>query len=143
MVAPTITAQPSSQTITAGQTATFSVAASGTAPLSYQWQKMPSGGSYANISGATGTSYTTPVTTTADSGSQFRCVVTNSAGAATSNGATLTVNATSGPANDNFANRTHISGTSATMTGTNVGASKEAGEQNVAFSTGGSNGGGK
>ena len=38
-VAPSITTQPLSQTITAGQTATFSVTAAGTAPLSYQWQK--------------------------------------------------------------------------------------------------------
>ena len=46
--APTITAQPASQTVTAGQTATFSVTASGTAPLSYQWQK-----NAAAIAGAT------------------------------------------------------------------------------------------
>src|SRR5229473_2748645 len=39
LVAPTITTQPASQTVTAGQTATFSVVAAGTAPLSYQWQK--------------------------------------------------------------------------------------------------------
>ena len=38
-VAPSITTQPANQTVTAGQTATFSVVASGTAPLSYQWQK--------------------------------------------------------------------------------------------------------
>ena len=38
-VAPTITSQPAGQTITAGQTATFSVRASGKAPLSYQWEK--------------------------------------------------------------------------------------------------------
>jgi hypothetical protein len=88
VVAPSITTQPANQTVTAGQTATFSVAASGTAPLSYQWQK-----NAANISGATGASYTTPATTTADSGAQFRCIVSNSAGTATSNAATLTVNA--------------------------------------------------
>src|SRR5690348_14978731 len=55
VVAPTITTQPASQTVTAGQTATFSVVASGTAPLSYQWQK-----NGATISGATSASYTTP-----------------------------------------------------------------------------------
>jgi hypothetical protein len=44
--APTITAQPVNQTVTAGQTATFSVLASGTAPLGHQWQK-----NGANISG--------------------------------------------------------------------------------------------
>src|SRR5204863_353406 len=61
--------------------------ANGTAPLSYQWQK-----NGANINGATSASYTTPATTTSDSGSTYRVVVSNSAGAATSNAATLTVN---------------------------------------------------
>jgi hypothetical protein len=78
----------SNKAVTAGQTATFTVVASGTAPLSYQWQK---GGTA--ISGATAASYTTPATSTSDSGSQFKVVVTNSAGSVTSNAATLTVNA--------------------------------------------------
>jgi hypothetical protein len=89
-VAPSITSQPANQTVTTGQTASFSVTATGTAPLSYQWKK-----NGANISGAMSSSYTTPVTTTADSGSIFSVVVTNSAGTATSNNATLTVNAAS------------------------------------------------
>ncbi|HUL16609.1 MAG TPA: choice-of-anchor D domain-containing protein, partial [Terriglobales bacterium] len=72
-VAPTITTAPANRTVTAGQTATFAVVAAGTAPLSYQWQK-----SGANIAGATGASYTTPATTTADSGSTYRVVVSNS-----------------------------------------------------------------
>jgi len=87
-VVPSITSQPASPTVTAGQTASFSVAANGTAPLSYQWRKNGT-----NISGATSSSYTTPATATADSGSTFSVVVTNSAGSATSNNATLTVNA--------------------------------------------------
>jgi len=87
-VAPTITTQPVNQTVTAGQTATFTVVAGGTAPLSYQWQK-----NGANIAGATSASYTTPATTTSDSGSTFRAVVTNTAGTVTSAAATLTVNA--------------------------------------------------
>lgn len=37
--APTIATQPANQTVAVGQPATFSVAANGTAPLSYQWQK--------------------------------------------------------------------------------------------------------
>ena len=86
-VAPSITTQPSSQTVTAGQTATFSVTASGTAPLSYQWQKNSTA-----ISGATSASYTTPAETTSDTGAQFTVVVSNSAGSVTSNAATLTVN---------------------------------------------------
>ncbi len=50
-----------------------------------------------NIAGATASSYTTPVTTTSDSGSTFRAVVTNTAGTATSSTATLTVNADTTP----------------------------------------------
>src|SRR6266576_318230 len=87
-VAPSITTQPASQTVTAGQTASFSVAAAGTAPLSYQWQK-----NGINIAGATAATYTTPATTTSDSGSTFRVLVSNTAGTATSGAATLTVNA--------------------------------------------------
>jgi Abnormal spindle-like microcephaly-assoc'd, ASPM-SPD-2-Hydin/Transmembrane protein 131-like N-terminal/Immunoglobulin I-set domain len=86
-VAPSITSQPASVTITAGQTATFSVTASGTAPLSYQWQK-----NGAAISGATSSSYATPAETTSDNGAQFSVVVSNSVGSATSNTTTLTVN---------------------------------------------------
>jgi hypothetical protein len=86
-VAPTITTQPANQTVNAGQTATFSVVAAGTAPLSYQWQK-----NGADITNATSSSYTTPVTTTSDSGEMFRVKVTNSAGSVTSNSAMLTVN---------------------------------------------------
>jgi DNA/RNA endonuclease G (NUC1) len=37
--APSITTQPAGQTVSAGNTATFTVAASGTAPFSYQWRK--------------------------------------------------------------------------------------------------------
>lgn len=87
-VAPTITAQPTNQSVTAGQTATFSVAATGTAPLTYQWQKNSS-----NISGATAATYTTPATVSGDTGATFDVVVTNSAGSKTSTMATLTVNA--------------------------------------------------
>src|SRR5438132_11317597 len=92
-VAPTITTQPANQTVTAGQTASFTVVAGGTAPLNYQWQK-----NRVNIAGATAASYTTPVTTTADSGSSFRVVVSNSAGTVTSSAATLTVNPAPAPA---------------------------------------------
>src|SRR5213075_1422776 len=87
-VGPTITTQPVSQTVTAGQAATFKVVAAGTAPLSYQWQK-----NGANISGATSASYVTPATTSSDNGATFDVVVSNSAGTVTSNAATLTVNA--------------------------------------------------
>ena len=85
---PVITQQPSDQMVTVGETATFSVAATGTLPLTYQWQKGTT-----PIAGATSASYTTPATASSDSGSQFKVVVSNADGNMTSNPATLTVNA--------------------------------------------------
>jgi len=87
-VAPSLISQPVDQTVTAGQTATFSVTASGTAPLSYQWYK-----NGAAVGGATSPTYTTPAETTSDNGAQFTVVVSNSAGKVTSTAAALTVNA--------------------------------------------------
>jgi hypothetical protein len=84
--APSITTQPLNQSVTVGQSAGFSVAATGTAPLTYQWQKNGSA-----IAGATSAAYTTPITALSDSGSTFLVVITNTAGSATSNAATLTV----------------------------------------------------
>ncbi|MBV8115512.1 MAG: immunoglobulin domain-containing protein, partial [Silvibacterium sp.] len=83
---PTITAQPTSQTVTVGQTATFNVTASGSGTLSYQWSKNGSA-----IAGATSSSYTTPATTASDNGAQFNVTVTDAAGSVTSNSASLTV----------------------------------------------------
>ena len=84
--APTITSHPSSASVTVGDPASFTVVATGTAPLSYQWRK---GG--VNISGATSATYNIAATVDGDAGS-YTCVVTNVAGSATSNAATLTVN---------------------------------------------------
>ncbi|WP_224363065.1 galactose-binding domain-containing protein [Hyalangium versicolor] len=84
--APTITTQPTAKTVAVGQTATFSVAASGTGTLTYQWRKNGTA-----ISGATAASYTTPATTTSDNGAQFTVAVSNSGGTVVSNAATLTV----------------------------------------------------
>jgi Immunoglobulin I-set domain len=84
--APSITTQPSNQSVTVGSTATFSVVATGTTPLTYQWQKGTT-----PITGATAASYTTAATTSSDNGSQFEVVVTNPVGSITSNAATLTV----------------------------------------------------
>ena len=86
LVAPNITQQPSNKTTINGSTATFSVVASGTAPLSYQW--MLNG---AIISGATGQSYTTPIVTLSDSGTKYSVRVWNDHGSVTSNEVTLTV----------------------------------------------------
>lgn len=86
VTAPLVTTNPANQTVNVGQTATFSVVASGTAPLSYQWR---SGGNA--LEGATGSSYTTPATVAGDSGATFDVVVSNSVGTVTSSVATLTV----------------------------------------------------
>ena len=89
-VPPTISSQPSSATIIAGQVATFVVAASGTAPIAYQWMK-----NGVAILGANAPTYKTPSETTADNQAKFTVNVSNSAGSATSNAATLTVSSAS------------------------------------------------
>ena len=93
--APTITTQPGSQSVTVGQTATFSVIGAGTAPLSYQWQTNGTA-----ITGATASSYTTAATTLADNGSTFKVTVSNAVGTITSAAATLTVSATAAAGTD-------------------------------------------
>ncbi len=92
-VPPSITTQPANQSATAGLTATFTVGATGSPTLTYQWYK-----NSASILGATLSSYTTPATSTSDNGAQFYCVATNPYGSATSTNATLTVTPLSAPA---------------------------------------------
>ena len=98
VVAPSFNSQPSDKSVTAGQTATFTVAASGTPAPTYQWQLSSNGGgNWTNVTlgtGGTTATYTTSVTTTNQSGTQFRCVATNSVNSATSNAVTLTVTTT-------------------------------------------------
>ena len=122
--APTITTQPANQTVTTGQTATFSVTTTGSAPLTYQWQK----GTTA-ITGATSASYTTPATSQSDNGTQYRVLVSNSEGSATSNSATLMVNAAATGATDvptyhNDIARTGQNLTETTLTTSNVTSAK-------------------
>jgi len=87
VAAPAITQQPASASVTAGQTASFGVAATGDS-LQYQWRKND-----ADISGANAAAYTTAQTAAGDNGSRFTVVVSNSAGSVASDAATLTVNA--------------------------------------------------
>jgi glucose/arabinose dehydrogenase len=89
---PAISTQPVDVTVAPGEPATFSVTASGQQPLSYQWQR-----DGVDIPGATSSSYTLPAAAASDNGAQFRVVVSNTAGTATSSSATLTVTAGSGP----------------------------------------------
>jgi hypothetical protein len=84
--APSISSNPSSQSVSEGQTASFSVAVSGTSPFSFQWQK-----NGVDISGATASSYTTPRVTFSDNGSTYGVTVKNAYGSATSSAARLTV----------------------------------------------------
>lgn len=84
--APSITSPPANRTVSVGQSATFSVTASGTPPLAYQWQRNDT-----DIPGATATSYTFSNAQLANNGDTFRVRVTNGAGNVLSNRATLTV----------------------------------------------------
>jgi hypothetical protein len=86
--APSIKTQPVSQSVTAGRIANFSVATTGSAPLTYQWMK-----NGVSIRGANSSNYSTPVTTVTDNGAQFRISVSNASGTASSNSALLTVTA--------------------------------------------------
>jgi hypothetical protein len=89
--APAVTTQPASQLVVAGQSVTFTAAANGHPAPTVQWQVSIDGGvTFTDIAGATSTSYTFTVTS-ADTGHLFRAVFTNSAGAATTSAATLTL----------------------------------------------------
>lgn len=87
LAAPTVLTNPSNQTVTAGDDATFTCAASGNPAPTYQWRKNGS-----NISGATSASLVIVNAQDANEGT-YDCVCTNSEGSATTTGATLTVNA--------------------------------------------------
>jgi hypothetical protein len=84
--APEITLNPADVRLLAGETATFTVEATGTAPLAFQWQRDGAG-----IAGAIASTYTTNALAAADDGARYRCVVSNAAGSATSEAAVLTV----------------------------------------------------
>ena len=119
MSGPAISSQPANQTVIAGETATFSVTATGSS-LGYQWQK-----DAAPIAGATAASYTTAATSISDNGSQFSVVVSSPRGNVTSASATLTVN----PATDvltyhNDLARTGQNLTETTLNTSNVNAAK-------------------
>ena len=83
---PTITEQPSSQTVVVGDGAVFNVNASGESPFAYQWFKDDT-----EIVGATGNTHIIQTSTLNDAGI-YKATVTNIAGTTTSNTATLTVN---------------------------------------------------
>ena len=88
---PSITSHPTSKSVAPGASVTFSVRASGPAPLSYQWQR-----NGVNISGATAQDYSL-VAAAGDNGARFRAIVSNSFGNVLSNEATLTVTSNRAP----------------------------------------------
>ncbi len=97
--APAITTAPANKTVTAGQTAGFTVSASGTTPFTFQWQRAPAGSetfatltNAAGITGATTATLLVATTSFAMNGDHFRAIVTNAAGTTSSSTATLTVN---------------------------------------------------
>ena len=84
---PIIVLHPKGQTINDGQTAALTISVSGSMPLFYRWQR-----NRIDISGATNSSYSTPPLVLADSGTAFRCIVSNTVGSVTSNAAIISVN---------------------------------------------------
>lgn len=84
-IAPAITSNPSGDTICVGEPVSFTVAATGTAPLNYQWRK-----NTVNIGGATNPTYSIAAAVAGDAGN-YDCVVTNACGSATSTVAALAV----------------------------------------------------
>ena len=94
---PSITTQPGNATVKVGETATFTIAATGT-DLTYQWQiDRNDGNGWVNIAGATATSYTTSTVDISCNGFKYQCVVSNLACTVTSNTAVLTVTENSTP----------------------------------------------
>ena len=87
---PAITVQPADQSVPIGQKATFTIVFSGTPAPTCQWQ-VNKGSGWENIYGARASSYTTEAASMTMNGWQYQCVVTNSAGLATSDPAILTV----------------------------------------------------
>ena len=97
--APSIANSPANKTVSAGQTAGFTVSVSGSSPFTFQWQRAPSGSetfatltNAAGITGATTATLSVVTTSFAMSGDRFRAIVTNAVGTASSSAATLTVN---------------------------------------------------
>jgi hypothetical protein len=97
--------------------------------MSYQWKK-----DGVLISGATSSIYTTPATTTSESGAQFTVVVSNSAGSITSNAATLMVNPATALLNASTTSLS-FSGVTVSSSSTQNVTLRNAGTSNITIST--------
>jgi hypothetical protein len=88
----TVIQDPADQTVFEGQPATFLAGAtSALTPLSVRWQSSTDGTTWTDVPGAASASYTTPATTLADGGRQFRAVFSDGASEVATAPATLTV----------------------------------------------------
>ncbi len=119
-VAPTVTTQPTSQSVKAGLSATFTAAASGLPTPTVQWKVSTDGGAtFSPVTGATTDALTIPAVTTAENGNQYEAVFTNGLGSATTNPAALTVIPPVAPTiTTQPSNQTDIPGQIATFTAT-------------------------
>jgi len=126
--APIIPGPPANQAAQSGGTATFTVAAAGSLPLSYQWQFKG-----ASIAGATQVELNL-TNVTATTVGDYRVMVSNAFGTTLSSKATFNLR----PANDIFANRIAITGSSNTVHGSNSFATAQPGEPENANNPGGS-----
>jgi hypothetical protein len=99
---PTITQQPTNQTVNAGNPASFTAAASGNPAPTVQWQMSVAGGAFTNITGATSTTLMVAGTTASQNGNQYQAVFTNSVSSTTTTAATLAVSAPAGVAGAAF-----------------------------------------
>jgi len=128
---PSITTQPTNRTVSPGSNITFTVVATGSVPLQYQWRL-----NGANIPDATNSFYTITNAQPRDGGS-YSVAVANQVGAMSSAVATFVVTSNALPFADNFATRGTIVGRSGAGLGTNTTATVEVGEPNHAGKTGG------
>ena len=113
--APTVTLNPTAQTVTAGGTATFTAAASGNPTPSVAWKASTDGGrTFTPIAGATSTTYSLTAAIS-QNGYQYEAVFTNAAGSATTTAATLTVQ-TAPTVTLNPTAQTVVAGNTATFT---------------------------
>ncbi|RKE88995.1 InlB B-repeat-containing protein [Epilithonimonas arachidiradicis] len=90
--APNITTQPTNQSVVTGANASFSIAASGSAPFTYQWQESSTGsaGTWVNVGTSSNTLTLTNVSLSKN-GYKYHVIVSNDCGSRTSNTVTLSV----------------------------------------------------
>lgn len=102
-IPPSVFTQPSNQSVTEGNKATFTVVASGTG-LTYQWQKRASStAAWVDIALATNATYTIDAVAISDNGAQYQCIVKNAVGEVMSDTVTLVVTAVDIPTTGDIA----------------------------------------